>query len=313
MANGINVDPSRLQEGVDKLKQLQTQLSDAKGISEPSQVGGGNTVQKIIEIATLYSEIEDALDELLSNSVDYFTKVKESTVQTNQDTSAAILGSGGNTPLQNTTHVNNGGVSGLYSDTGSSKGNAEAAGLKYYAQMDSNTWKYGEDTCYLSEKGAVGCGASAMAMVSSYYYKDVDYYSPGYIMGKNGNVGINEKNANTIGLTIAGNEKDTVRNTETQANMRSILDQKLSNYQNGFAAPPVVGIDNGQEGKNHYVVVLGKNTDGSYIIADSNQKTGNWNGCTKLKLCIGTNELKRNTDDMSYTSYIKQIYTFEKK
>ena len=208
---------------------------------------------------------------------------------------------------------------GLTESTGSSRGNAEAAGLRYYAQMDASTWSVnGSDgQAYLNKRGAVGCGASAMAMVASYYYPDRQDYNPGKIADSNSahTVGISQENARSIGLRISNlgagkGDQDTQLTAASQQVMISKLDKALSDYQSGNGAPPVVGIDNGKVGNNHYVVILGKNSDGSYIIADSNQKTGSFNGCTKLVTTLDAGKLSRKNG--TYTSYIKQIYLFDK-
>ena len=208
---------------------------------------------------------------------------------------------------------------GLTESTGSSRGNAEAAGLRYYAQMDASTWSVNGSggQAYLNKRGAVGCGASAMAMVASYYYPDRQDYNPGKIADSNRahTVGISQENARSIGLRISNlgagkGDQDTQLTAASQQVMISKLDKALSDYQSGNGAPPVVGIDNGKVGNNHYVVILGKNSDGSYIIADSNQRTGKFNGCTKLVTTLDAGKLSRKNG--TYTSYIKQIYLFDK-
>lgn len=92
MGNAINVDTDRLQEKIDKLRQLHNKLREAEEIRKPDKIGGGNTIEKLEDLSTLYSEICNALKELLTNSEDYFIKVKDSTIQTNRKTSSAILG-----------------------------------------------------------------------------------------------------------------------------------------------------------------------------------------------------------------------------
>lgn len=156
-----------------------------------------------------------------------------------------------------------------------------------------------------------------MAMVASYYYPDRQDYNPGKIADSNRahTVGISQENARSIGLRISNlgagkGDQDTQLTAASQQVMISKLDKALSDYQSGNGAPPVVGIDNGKVGNNHYVVILGKNSDGSYIIADSNQRTGKFNGCTKLVTTLDAGKLSRKNG--TYTSYIKQIYLFDK-
>lgn len=273
MANGINVDPSRLQEGVDKLKQLQTQLSDVKGISEPTQVGGGNTVQKIIEITQLYSEIGNALDELLANSVDYFTKVKESTVQVNKDTSAAILGG----EADSTSPSNKGNESGgmrqnlnIGSDVTRSYNFGAAEIWQVNAYPKGSTFQ--KDIWPKEYHGTSGCAVSSLAMALSTVGVKAD---PKDIMAHNSSDNPEYMLTNTWKGTnyrddltdVGGGYKQNGQFTSDS------LDNALQNYKMypGQYSAPV--IDFSYPGKKpngalHYVVVVGKNEDGSYIIVD---------------------------------------------
>lgn len=92
MATGINVDVSHLQEHILKLEELRNRIAEINSVYRPSKVGGGDTVDNIEELADIYTEIGQTMDELIRNSVDYFVKVKNVTLQTNQMTSSAISG-----------------------------------------------------------------------------------------------------------------------------------------------------------------------------------------------------------------------------
>lgn len=48
---------------IDKLRQLHNKLSETEGIRKPDKIGGGNTIEKLEDLSTLYSEICNALKE----------------------------------------------------------------------------------------------------------------------------------------------------------------------------------------------------------------------------------------------------------
>ena len=285
--------------------------------SSNADIGGGNCVN-FLEGVTLSSigigTIGNVISSFVSKIKNWFTGEKGTQGETSGETieTSRIDYSGVEHP---NTISNPPKAYGLTENTGTSRGNAEAAGLRYYAQMDASTWTVnGSDgKGYLDKYGKFGCGLSAMAMVSSYYYPDRNDFNPGLIVNRTGLGGIDTNSAKSVGLKIKEVDRDSQLTKESQQIMIFQVDKALSDYQSGNGAPPVVRIDNGSVGNGHYIVILGKSSDGSYIITDSNQKSEPPNrvsGCTRFVTTVDVKNLSKK--DGTYTSYIKQIYLFDK-
>lgn len=182
----------------------------------------------------------------------------------------------------------------LSESTGSSKGNADQAGLTYYTQgrnikEDKNgkpyeniynaywnydQWKGADGTDY-REKSSVACGICCDAMIASHFGLQV---TPGELIQENQKKDVNHyANAswNHAGVTEVMKEhgltpKKLASLGSSYKMKQDALQECLEKYRKDpkHNAPPMVGIYNYGEGSNHYVLVAGQDENGDYIIID---------------------------------------------
>lgn len=160
-------------------------------------------------------------------------------------------------------------------NTGSSKQNAENAGLTYYTQgkgynkyWNGKAWIGSNGTNY-DYKKSLACGICCDAMVAAYFGANL---TPGNLLQANGGSaswnGTGVKNA----MAQHGITSQTVaKNSESTEAKVNKLDECLEKYRNDPAhnAPPMISIYNkNNKDANHYVMVVGKDENGDYIIVD---------------------------------------------
>lgn len=196
-------------------------------------------------------------------------------------------------------------------DTGSSYKNAKALGITYYTQgkkynkyWNNNAWKGSNGKDY-SGKASVACGICCDAMIASHFGVKL---TPGQLLQANGGsaswdgsgvVNLMKKN----GLT----KSRVVSKDASPKEKISKLDDCLAKYEKDpkHNAPPMVSIYSKGAGSNHFVMVVGKDKNGNYIIVDpANDER------TTLKVTEGATGKGNKT---GYASAIKSVFVWKKK
>lgn len=196
---------------------------------------------------------------------------------------------------------------------GSSARNAANAGITYYTQgkgynkfWNGKVWIGSNGTNYAG-KSSKSCGICCDAMIASYFGAKL---TPGNLLQANkgsaswdgsGVVKLMKKN----GLT-----KNTItyaKENISQKKKKEKLDKCLEKYKKdpGHNGPPMVSIYNKGAGSNHFVLVVGKDKSGNYIIIDPANNE-------RATLIV----IEKNTGQGNKTGYkscIKGIFTWTKK
>lgn len=210
---------------------------------------------------------------------------------------------------------------------GSSAKNAANAGITYYTQSkkysnkDNKYWNgkvwIGSNGKDYSDKSSASCGICCDAMIASYFGANL---TPGDLLQANGG----KASWDGDGVKNLMEKKGLTKNNGiTNGNMsqkekKEKLDECLKKYRNdpGHNGPPMVSIDSKKTVKdkknkityiisNHFVLVVGKDKSGNYIIIDPAV-----DGRVTLKVPEEKNVYTNNTE---YTSYIKGVFTWTKK
>lgn len=213
-------------------------------------------------------------------------------------------------------------------NTGSSKQNAENAGLTYYTQgkgynkyWNENVWKGSDGKSYADKLRSVGkdkngnnilkptrslaCGICCEAMIASYFGAQL---TPGQLLQANGGSASWDGSGVTKLMKQNGiTSNRAVAKTASPQEKISALDDAIENHRNnpGSCAPPMVSIYSKGSGSNHFVMVVGKDEKGDYIIVDpaNNERT------TLKALTTGYGKGNKT----GYESVIKGVWTWTKK
>lgn len=198
----------------------------------------------------------------------------------------------------------------VFTDTKSSCKNAGALGMTYYTQgkgynkaWNEKAWIGSKGVSY-ADKRSSACDICCDSMVASHFGIKM---TPGdWLQANNGSYKW-FKGAHKA-MEQQGLKRNTVATQKMTPKARqSKLDECLAKYQNDpkHNGPPMVGIYNKGEGSNHYVLVVGKDTGGNYIIIDPAN-----DGRTTLKV---TAQETGKGSKTGYTSCIKDVITWTKK
>lgn len=200
-------------------------------------------------------------------------------------------------------------------NSGSAKGNAENLGMHYYTQgkgynkaWDAENFRSSEGNDF-SRKASVSCGICCDAMLMSYLGVDK---KPGDLLqanydakcyGSDGKLPSADFNAKGIKNTLAENNL----NYNELGNGQGSLDKALANWQAdpNNVSPPMICITNYPKMSTHYVIVTGKNPDGSYNIINPSE-----DGKTTFNVTAKGSETSTST---SYGSPVRQVVQYSKK
>lgn len=168
-------------------------------------------------------------------------------------------------------------------NTGSSKQNAENVGLTYYTQgkgynkyWDERLWigSDGKQYAYIKRDGTathkVSCDICCASMAAAYF--GAKQLTPGVLLqATGGNPAYNVTSAKKEMAKYGISAETVAKNSDSAKTKVNKLDECLEKYRNDptHNAPPMISIYNkNNKNANHYVMVVGKDKNGNYIIVD---------------------------------------------